>query len=427
MPSRLLLLALLIPCVASSASAQRGGSDAITDDAERVRVLLEPAMPARGPADALVTLVVFTDFQCPFCSRLEPTLEALIARYGRDLRVVHRDQPLPFHDHAEEAAEAAREAMAQRGPDGFFRMAAILFENQRALDRASLEGYAASLGLDLTRFRAALDGHVHLDAIDFDAAEGTRLGARGTPSTFINGRALVGAQPIEAFATIIDDELVRARAAIAARRATRATYYERLMRGAPRDPAPAAAPSSAPDPDRRYIIAAPVRAPSRGASSATLVVQIFSDFQCPFCARLMPTLDALVERYGTRVRFVWRNYPLPFHDHAMEAAEAAMEAFAQRGDAGFWAMHDLLFENQRDLDRASLERYATTLGLDMVRFRRALDTHLHQPAIMADMTAIRDAGASIGTPTLLIGTRMIAGAMPVETFAAAIDAALAAP
>jgi len=426
---RLALLALLLTTsLASSASAQRGGADAITDDAERVRVVLEPTMPSRGPADALVTLVVFTDFQCPFCSRLEPTLEALTARYPRDVRVVHRDQPLPFHDHAEEAAEAAREAMAQRGPDGFFRMAALLFENQRDLDRSSLERYATTLGLDLARFRAALDGHVHLDAIDFDAAEGTRLGARGTPSTFINGRALVGAQPIEAFAAIIDDELVHARAAVASHRATRANYYERLMLGAPRDPpAPPARASSAPDPDRRYIVPAPARAPSRGASSATLVVQIFSDFQCPFCSRVVPTLDALVERYGTRVRFVWRNYPLPFHDHAMEAAEAAMEAFAQRGDAGFWAMHDVLFENQRDLERVSLERYAATLGLDMVRFRRALDTHVHQPAIMADMTAIRDAGASIGTPTLLIGTRMIAGAMPIETFAAAIDEALAAP
>ncbi len=424
MPRLALLTALSITLLASNAAAQRRGADAITDDAERVRVLLEPTMPARGPSDALVTIVVFTDFQCPFCSRLEPTLEALLERYGRDLRVVHRDNPLPFHDHAELAAEAAREAMAQRGSDGFFRMAALLFENQRDLERASLERYAATLGLDVTRFSAALDGHVHLDAVDFDAAEASRLGARGTPSSFINGRALVGAQPIESFTAIIDDELVRARTAIADRRATRATYYERLMRGAPRDPP--RAESSAPDPDRRYVVRVPARAPGRGAADGALVVQIFSDFQCPFCARIAPTFDALVERYGTRVRFVWRNYPLPFHDHAMEAAEAAMEAFAQRGDAGFWAMHDLIFENQRDLDRASLERYATTLGLDIVRFRRALDMHTHQAAIMADMTAIREAGASIGTPTLLVGTRLISGALPVETFAAAIDAELAA-
>ena len=141
--------------------------------------------------------------------------------------------------------------------------------------------------------------------------------------------------------------------------------------------------------------------------------------------RVGPQVEQMRQRYGDRVRFVWRDYPLPFHDHAMEAAEAAMEAFAQRGDAGFWAMHDLLFDNQRELTRTSLETYAFDIGLDGVRFRRALDTHVHRASIEADMAAVRASGAEIGTPSFFIEGRLLQGAQPLSVFVEAIDAALA--
>jgi len=108
----------------------------------------------------------------------------------------------------------------------------------------------------------------------------------------------------------------------------------------------------------------------------------------------MPTVDSLIERYGDRVRFVFRDYPLPFHVNARAAAEAALEARAQRGDSGYFAMHDLLFENQTDLSRPALERFTSALGLDMVRFGRALDTHVHEASI----------GAASGSRCLPAGT-----------------------
>jgi protein-disulfide isomerase len=112
------------------------------------------------------------------------------------------------------------------------------------------------------------------------------------------------------------------------------------------------------------------------------------------------------------------------HRDAMLAHEASAEAHAQ---GKFWQYHDKLFENQRALGREDLERYAEELGLNMARFRAALDNHTHQAAIQADMEASRSAGARHGTPAFFVNGRLLQGAQPVDAFRAAIDAALAAP
>jgi protein-disulfide isomerase len=148
---------------------------------------------------------------------------------------------------------------------------------------------------------------------------------------------------------------------------------------------------------------------------------MFSDFQCPFCARVAPTVDEILRRHPNDVRVVWRNYPLPFHQDAELAAEAAMEIFEQRGDAGFWAFHDLLFANQRALERGDLERYAQSVGgVNLAQLRRALDDHRHRARIRADVDAVGDAGARIGTPSFFIDDRLLQGAQPIEAFEAAI-------
>jgi protein-disulfide isomerase len=112
------------------------------------------------------------------------------------------------------------------------------------------------------------------------------------------------------------------------------------------------------------------------------------------------------------------------HNQAMLAHEASMEAHAQ---GKFWEYHDKLFENQRALAREDLERYAQELGLNMARFRAALDGHTHQAAIQADMAASESAGARHGTPAFFINGKLLQGAQPIDAFKAAIDAALAAP
>ena len=179
-----------------------------------VRVLLEPPRVAvaegdgasRGPGAAPVTIVEFSDFQCPYCSRVKPTLERVRAVYGDRVRVVFRDFPLPIHPLAPKAAEAAACAKDQ---GRFWEMHDRLFDNQQKLAPADLKQHAKDLGLDAEAFDQCLDSGRHAGDVQKNVADGTRYGITATPAFFINGRPFVGAQPFEGFAQVIDDELER--------------------------------------------------------------------------------------------------------------------------------------------------------------------------------------------------------------------------
>lgn len=398
--------------------------DGPLDGFDVYRVPVSAAQPQRGPEDALVTIVTFSDFQCPFCSRVVPTLARILEEYAGQVRLVWRNNPLPFHQQAEPAAQAALEAFSQGGPAEFWEMHDLLFANQRALERQDLERYAAQVGLDVPAFRRALDGHVHAAAIEADQQLSASLGARGTPAFFVNGEQLMGAQPYEAF-----DEVVRRQLTLAHRAMQQgippAAVYAHLTRNGLTAPAPSpsmpnAPPPSQPDPAAIYRVPIDGPAPQRGPDDALVTIVTFSDFQCPFCGRVKPTIDAVLDRYGNDVRLVWMNNPLPFHQNAMPAAEAALEAFAQNGNTGFWAMHDRIFDHQQEITRANLETWAGEVGLNLPRFRSALDQHTHQATIEAQQALTNGLGAS-GTPTFFINGRNLRGAQPEAQFAQIID------
>jgi protein-disulfide isomerase len=339
--------------------------------------------------------------------------------------IVWKNNPLPFHQSATPAAEAAMAAHAQ---GKFWQMHDLLYQNQRALARADLERYAQQIGLDMARFRRDMDSHAHNQSIEDDKGLATRLSAQGTPNFFINGTNLVGAQPLERFTAVIDAVLARARTIT-----PRDRVYAQMVAdpvaapGEPQQPQQPQRPQQRPpEPDPNTVYRVPVgNSPVLGNNDALVTVVIFSDFECPFCSRVEPTLASLRERYGNDIRFVWKDQPLEFHQSAMPAAEAAREAFAQQSHAGFWRYHDTLFRNQREeggLSRANLERYAQEQGLNMTRFRAALDGHTHQAAIRQDSTLAQSIAAN-GTPHFFINGKRLVGAQPLERFAAAVDEA----
>ena len=161
-------------------------------------------------------------------------------------------------------------------------------------------------------------------------------------------------------------------------------------------------------------------APSQGPTSAKVTVEVWSDFQCPFCSRGNATVKQLREKYGDKIRIVFRHAPLPMHGNARLAAEASMAANAQ---GRFWEFHDALFQQQRALDRASLEQLAQKLGLDVERFKRSLDTHEFAGYVEADVVESRSRGIS-GTPTFFVNDTAVVGARPMEDFVKTIDAEL---
>jgi protein-disulfide isomerase len=163
--------------------------------------------PRRGPEKAKIAVVEFSDFQCPFCSRVNPTLNQITKEYGDQVAVVFKHLPLRMHSKAP-AAHAAAEAAHRQ--DKFWEMHDLIFANQREMSPEKYEEYAQQLGLDMDRFRKDVASPAVKKKVDADAAEAARLGVTGTPGFFVNGRFVSGAKPFESFKQLIDEELKKA-------------------------------------------------------------------------------------------------------------------------------------------------------------------------------------------------------------------------
>jgi len=186
-------------------------------------------------------------------------------------------------------------------------------------------------------------------------------------------------------------------------------------------PTPGAAPSGRPDPNQRYSVDI-AGAPRKGNAKASITLIEFSDFQCPFCARVGPTLDQIEKTYGERVQVVFKHLPLRIHPKA-PAAHAAAEAAHRQGK--FWEMHDLIFANQREMSPESYEKYAQQLGLDVERFRKDVASTEVRARVQRDSDAAAGLGVT-GTPAFFINGRFLSGAQPFESFKRLIDEELSA-
>lgn len=190
--------------------AINGNTDTGTTDGEVVKDVSIDDDPMKGDKNAKVTIVEFSDFQCPFCEKFySETLPSLLKEYvdtGK-VRLVYRDFPLSsIHPYAQKAAEAS-ECADEQGK--FWEYHNKLFENQAALDVTSLKKYAADLKLNTATFNDCLDSGKMMGEVTKDAADAQAAGVSGTPGFFINGRFLGGAYPFESFKTIIDEELAK--------------------------------------------------------------------------------------------------------------------------------------------------------------------------------------------------------------------------
>lgn len=333
-----------------------------------------------NPKDAPVSIVVYSDYACPYSSQFYFQLEALEKKYPNRLRVMMRQLPLSIHEQSPLAHEAALAAAAQ---GKLSEMSELLFANQSRLDRTSLISYAGQLHLDVAAFQRDLDTHAYQSIIDEDKLEADALGIHSTPTIFLNGRRLDGYQDLDVLdkgvAQVLANASAAQRAAVTDEGPVDAETFQKLTKSA---------------------------AEMRGPANAPVTIVEFSDFQCPFCRQAVKPLEDLLEARPGQVRLIFRSYPLDFHQYSEQAHEAALAAGAQ---GKFWQMHDLIFSNQGQLERADLLRYAEQLHLDVPVFQQALDTHAYAGAIAAD----RALGTQLdvnGTPTMFVNGERITGA-----------------
>lgn len=397
------------------------------DDEDLWRMPVDDA-PFEGPADALVTIVELTDFQCPYCSRGAAAMTAIRARFPDDVRLVVRQRPLPFHENARPAAEAALEARAQLGDPAFFRMSALLFANQRVLTRPTLEALAIAVGLDLARFRHALDEDAHEEAIARDESLGDRMGAEGTPTFYVNGELIIGAQPLTSFVHAVERARARAEAALAGG-APRDHLYEALLADA-RDRSASEAEAIPPAPDVHFVdLVVPDDAPASGSSvgRARTTVQVFVDLGSTHAAAARTLLERLAADPVRAARIVLRLAPRESTASHI-ASEAVMAVTAASGaDAGFrYAME--LASTPDDLSTAHLSEAATRIAhVPSTTLRAALDAHSLRSRVDRDRRALHDASLD-GAPVLfVVGRRVLWGLPTFEALTTAVDAAISNP
>jgi len=393
---------------------------------ENAAVPISSKDPMWGNRNAPVTLVLFSDFQCPFCSRVEQSIDQLKTKYGPDkLRVIWKSNPLPFHQNAMPASVAAETVFRLGGSKAFWKFHGLAFQNQKDLSPEHYQQWAQASGVDVAKWKAAFDKQEYKAKIDADMAIGAKSGVSGTPASFINGVFLSGAQPVEKFSQVIDEQLAAAKQKLASGTKADQVYVQLSNENKAKNPQPEknakAQEKPKPEADDKSVWKVPVgSSPIKGNKDALVTVVIFSDFQCPFCSRVEPTLAEVEKTYGDKVRLVWKNNPLPFHPRAEPAAELAWEARAEKKDAGFWAAHDMLFKNQQKIGDDDLLGYAKELGLDVDKVKTAMSEHKYQKEFQADMDLGEDIQAS-GTPHMFINGRRLVGAQPFEKFKEIID------
>jgi protein-disulfide isomerase len=342
-----------------------------------------------GEREAPVSLVVFSEFECPFCAKIKPTLKALQKEFGASLRIVFKHNPLAFHENARSASEAA---LCAKDQGGFWKMHDWLFDHQDTLDEASLLASTETLGLDEKQFAACMADDAHTAQIDDDLELAASVGSRGTPNSFVNGRLIQGAQPVSVFKALIQEELTKAEA-LKKEGILPANLYAHIIKGGKQFP-------DLGDTAHDFSM---TDAPVQGDwTHAPMKITVFSDFQCPYCSKVAPILEAVRARLGWKVALTFKHFPLSFHELAMPASKATICAQRQ---GKFWSYHDAIFESQESWTPSVFTDTAAALGLDMNSFKACLKDDVALTKIIErDMQEGEDAGVT-GTPSIYVNGR----------------------
>ena len=432
-----LLLALVVACGEGPIPAMSAGENArksvpapiatVAEDDSAIPVLASDAK--RGDRNALVTIVAFSDLECPYCAKLAVTLERLQRAHEGELRIVFKNDPLRGHQHARLAAEIGQGVLALAGQDAFWRYHDLTFRRQALMDDDALREWAGAAGADPKAIEEGLAKKVWAEKIDRDIALAQKLNVTATPAAFINGVVIVGAQPFAQFEEIVNDELAKARAALERGTPRERVYAERvasnLADAEAREREEMEREQERLRQEALRVHKVPVgAAPIRGNANALVTIVEFGDFQCFHCRRAEATLARILEEYGDKVRLVWKDDPLGGHERARPAAALARAARVQKGDAGFWTVHDLLFASQSSLEDEDLERVAREAKLDVPKAIAQVKAGTHDKAITEDAELAEDFGVR-GTPSFFVNGRRLVGAKSFEKFKELVDEELA--
>jgi protein-disulfide isomerase len=389
------------------------GDKPVPESLDRYRVELRGDEPQFGPDDALVTIIEFADYQCPYCAdSVEPLTDAMKA-YEGEVRLIFKHYPLPGHNKAGPAAYASW-AAHQQGK--FWEFHDRLFEDKASIE--NLPAWVQEFGLDATKFGADMESVAAKKAVDQDMLAGAKVGVTGTPAFYVNGHLYRGKRSDVDWRKIIESELDYAKE-IVDDGVARSEFYDHIMKdalarqeGAPGKPPKAKRERRPGEPDDVSVYKIDIEGrPAKGPATALVTVVEFADYHCPYCAKVKTSIDQLLEEHPDEVRLVYVQRPLAMHPHARDASKAALAA-AKQGK--FWEMHDKLF--LRQLQRMDqFEAAAEEIGLDLDQFRADFASEAVAAELAADQK-LADQFHVNGTPAFFINGRYLSGAVDFLTF-----------
>ncbi len=386
----------------------------VLDDDTRYDVELRGDEPTMGAADPIVTIIEFADYQCPYCAQAREPLETALGKFEDDVRLIYKHFPLPGHRMATPAAKASWAALQQ---GKFWEMHADLFEAKASVKEIGAR--ASALGMDEAKFLRDFTSTEAAQAVDSDLLAGAKLGVTGTPVFFVNGHRYVGFRDTAQWTDVLEFEIDNAERLVDAGTA-RGQVYAALMKDAVKNrrskkaSEPVAAKPGGLDPNVLYPVDVEGR-PTLGPADALVTVAVFSDFQCPYCGRIAPTLEELVE-VEDDVRVVFMQLPIRSHPRARDAAKAALAAGRQDK---FWEMHDLLFKRRAQLNKADFAAFAAELGLDADQFSADVADVALEGLIVTDEALARSLKIS-STPSTFVNGHYVRGAGPLKTLRAKV-------
>ena len=396
---------------------------AVSQDVYKVEI---PAhAPVWGAENASVTIVLFDDFECPFCSRLYGTYEQLKKDYDGRIRIAFVNLPLGFHKKAKDAAYLAAAAHKQ---GKFWEVYSFLFTKQKEWNRVPdfkewLETNKADIPADWETLKKDMESKDIEKTVEEDIKAASALGLRGTPASFINGRFISGALPIDSFKKVIDEELKKAEG--------KGAKGDALYREIIKDGKPAVAKTNGnkgekEDPNKVYDIKLSGKEASKGAKNPKVTIIEFSDFQCPFCSKAFTTVENVAGKYKNDVKIIYKNLPLGFHKEAKPAALFAHAVKNLYGDEKFFQLAEVLYAKQNEWKSNSEEKfagYAKEIGADWAKVKAEIAKPETEAAVSED---IREAGNHNlrGVPAFFVNGKKVSGAKPADFFENMIESIL---
>ncbi len=388
--------------------------------------------PFMGPEDARLTLVVFSDFQCPYCKRFAQASHEIVEKMDGDLKLVFMNFQLhnecndsvsrPMHPQACLAANAAMAANAQ---GKFWEMHDHIFENSRNLTSEELVSFAQSQGMDGEKIRQAIENNEYKDVLNEQAKQLLPTGSRGTPTAFLNGRKMQARwddvdsvveflkeqlepgekveEPAVKPAVDSPGDLPAARVVLddgtrlEERLSNLAERMDALGLSGPKRPS---APKG-PDPKREYKFNLD-KAQPLGKADAPVSLVVFSNFTCPHCANFAKEIHEIHKKYPERVKIYFKNVP---NQSQQASVQAHMAAVAAQEQGKFWEMHDKIFDNRKNISDESLKQFAQDIGLDLAKYQAGFEDKSYIK-VLADDLKEADSAAVKGTPTLFINGKV---------------------